>query len=878
MGDAAITKRYTVRHVNGSMTGPLTKAVLKSLADAGTVVPDDELSVEGSDQWISAWKAKGLFSADKLSSLGIGSTASRGSASPIANQDADAATHAHSDPVATDLQRLASLVSQGLITQEDYDEKKRLLLHLEPSPRSSGRKPSYELDAAPPEPQYWYMLGGDVAGPHSMSVLVGRAAAGIILPSTPIAPSPSGPWTKAKAVSALRGQLRDVEDPTGDTLTTRRTGTALLLVPLCGILISCLLQGLGVGGPAVPVFAAFLLVLLTALLVWWDASLVGISDRSSNGKRQTGPFGWAAGTLLLWAFCYPAYMYWRGRTGARQLLAPAIAVAILFVSAPFITAVVFPPLPSVDSYAVTSTLAKALRESTGSKQLIEAGLVNDNILNPTQVSFDPWGQRRIGRGQIRTALGLETVTFSVSWQSRRRGDIWVEVNPQATNDFARSNSPPEPFTTDALASKPPPALPPPTLQEQFPALRAQIASSSIATVVKVPATGLFARNPQEAEQELMAVGTRLGWVMHDVVLSAVKNGDFPSIERAMYAQVAAGKMDANDISWLTDLLARVGMAAHDQPVPPADLRRVFTTTRSAFESGIDDILKRAASSLEATEASKWRSTLNEELTNWENRCLADPRGGDHFREARDLRWLRSEPERLMQDLMATIAKALTTPDFSVGSRKVRWGAPETTAWAYVENVSGSPHLRTTDAFNLDRKDLPKPMSNVTDYWINEELASVFEQQKPNGRGGSVFGLAMFRLRLSAEVLDRANVAISIPNSEVDLYIPCVLVQGDDGDSAGLRFRGVRDFVVCQVGLGDRIGFFEWHRQFGSDDSTAAAYGRRIASSANWGREYDSTGRSRFVFDSDRSPTAAEDEKRVAAEKLYGILDTLIGTR
>jgi hypothetical protein len=100
MGEANNTKRYMVRHVNGSMTGPVTKAVLKSLAEAGTVVPDDELSVEGFDQWISAWKAKGLFAPDKLSALGIRSTAGRGGGSPVAAQDAGAATNAESDPAA----------------------------------------------------------------------------------------------------------------------------------------------------------------------------------------------------------------------------------------------------------------------------------------------------------------------------------------------------------------------------------------------------------------------------------------------------------------------------------------------------------------------------------------------------------------------------------------------------------------------------------------------------------------------------------------------------------------------------------------------------------------------------------------------------------
>lgn len=871
MGDATDAKRYMVRHVDGSKSGPLTKAALKSLAADGTVSPDDEIAIEGSDKWLPAWKAKGLFTDERLAGYGRPldtlHTASQGSKAARSHDDA---------PVATELHRLAALVKSGLITQSDYDEMKRRLLDLTPSTDSQHEGAGYRLVDEPLEPQYWYMLGGDIAGPHSMSVLIGRTVAGLILPSTPVAPSPTGPWLKARAMSALRGHFRHVEEPLGDSPAARMLGIALLLVPSLGILVACVILGLGIGDAVVPTMVSIITVTATALLVGWDASVIGIKPRAENGKRQTGPLGWALCTAFLWIFSYPAYMHWRSRFGASKLIAPAIAVALAFVTAPFVVAANFRPLPAVDSYAVTSTFAKALRESPGSKQLIEAGLVNDDILNPTEVSFDPWEQRRIGRGQVRTALGLETVTFSVSWQSRRRNQIWVEVNPKATRDFARSEPPSEPFTAYSLSSKSSPPLPPPTLQEQVAALRAKIAGSSIATVVEIPATGLFARNPQDAERELLAVGTRFGWLVHDVVLSAVKNGDFHSIERAMYAQVAAGKMDQDDISWLTDLLARVGMAAHDQPVPPAELRRVFATTRRTFESSIGDVLK--LSSGDSAEWTQWRSALHEELAKWEARQLADPRGGDYFREARDLRWLRSDPDRLMQDLLATFAKALTTPEFAVGSSKVRWGAPETTAWAYAENVNGRLHLRTTDAFALDRKDLPKPLNDVTDYWNNGELASVFEQQKPTGQDGSVFGLAVFRLRLSAEVLDRVKGSVRIPNSEVDLYIPCILVQTDDGDSGGLRFRGVRDFVACQIGLGERIGFFDWHRQFGSDDATAAAYGRRIASSANWGREWDSTGRSRFVFETTRPPTAGEDDKLAAAQLLYGTLDVLIGTR
>ncbi|GJQ28337.1 MAG: hypothetical protein HBSAPP03_02210 [Phycisphaerae bacterium] len=66
MGGPADTKRYMVRHVNGSKSGPLTKAALKSLAANGTVSPDDEISYEGSDKWLPAWTAKGLFTEEQL--------------------------------------------------------------------------------------------------------------------------------------------------------------------------------------------------------------------------------------------------------------------------------------------------------------------------------------------------------------------------------------------------------------------------------------------------------------------------------------------------------------------------------------------------------------------------------------------------------------------------------------------------------------------------------------------------------------------------------------------------------------------------------------------------------------------------------------------
>ena len=159
MSDAADTKRYMVRHVNGSKSGPLTKAALKSLAANGTVSPDDEITIEGSDKWLPAWRARGLFTDDRLAGYGKPVNtlhfSSQGSNSAPAQDD---------DPLATELHRLAALVKSGLITQSDYDEKKRRLLELTPSTNSEHEGVGYGLVDEPQEPQYWYMLGGDIAG------------------------------------------------------------------------------------------------------------------------------------------------------------------------------------------------------------------------------------------------------------------------------------------------------------------------------------------------------------------------------------------------------------------------------------------------------------------------------------------------------------------------------------------------------------------------------------------------------------------------------------------------------------------------------------------------------------------------------------------
>jgi hypothetical protein len=76
-----------------------------------------------------------------------------------------------------------------------------------------------------------------------------------------------------------------------------------------------------------------LTVLLTAVLTGIEAKQLGAGRPitiAGKVKRRTGPIGWFLGTLLLWAFVYPAWLYQRSRYGAKNLLVWGILLALAF--------------------------------------------------------------------------------------------------------------------------------------------------------------------------------------------------------------------------------------------------------------------------------------------------------------------------------------------------------------------------------------------------------------------------------------------------------------------------------------------------------------------------------------------------------------------
>lgn len=115
-------------------------------------------------------------------------------------------------------------------------------------------------------------------------------------------------------------------------------GMLAILMPLIGALLNVfwvgnmnLLQGPGSTLNVIVV----IVVVGSAILIGMEASQIGIGSESDsrvkNGKRVTGPAGWAVGTMLMWVIGFPAYMYVRSKFGLKNMVVGALAAAVLFV-------------------------------------------------------------------------------------------------------------------------------------------------------------------------------------------------------------------------------------------------------------------------------------------------------------------------------------------------------------------------------------------------------------------------------------------------------------------------------------------------------------------------------------------------------------------
>lgn len=129
----------------------------------------------------------------------------------------------------------------------------------------------------------------------------------------------------------------------GKTQAPQETlGIIILLVPLVAALLIWfwigsmnLLQSPG----STLSFLAIATVIITGVLVGVEANQLGIGAKSDTAKKErksfsmeeSGPVGWAVLTMLLWIVGYPAYLWYRSKYGAKNMVVGGLAVALVFL-------------------------------------------------------------------------------------------------------------------------------------------------------------------------------------------------------------------------------------------------------------------------------------------------------------------------------------------------------------------------------------------------------------------------------------------------------------------------------------------------------------------------------------------------------------------
>jgi|694.fasta_scaffold140390_3 hypothetical protein len=203
----------------------------------------------------------------------------------------------------------------------------------------------------------------------------------------------------------------------------------LRIHPLGGIMLAFALLGAIFSWNAEPntvLIIVWGVVIVTAILGGIEAEKLGIGsdgDKNAKGKRKMGPWQWGASIFFLWYIGFPAYLYQRSRYGARNLLLPAVVVSLLSLAALFLAS---PTLPAVDAPEVLATAQQAIEESPAGK--LTGALVGPiKITDAGEVSYDSGKQKRVARAVLKTKLGSEVIYYTVEWQNRSKGIIWVQI-------------------------------------------------------------------------------------------------------------------------------------------------------------------------------------------------------------------------------------------------------------------------------------------------------------------------------------------------------------------------------------------------------------------------------------------------------------------
>ena len=162
-------------------------------------------------------------------------------------------------------------------------------------------------------------------------------------------------------------------------------------------------------------------VLVSSLLLAIDAGRLGRIDL--KGRQQGSAVVLFFGMCLVWIVAYPIAYFRRRHFGGPNLGIPAILVALFFVGAPFLQAVLVPPdLPACDSREVGQVLHQIIRGTP-------VGVQARSIDGHREVSYDRVANRRHGQCVVHTAGGDIVVNYNVEWRDRDKGLFEVQIIP-----------------------------------------------------------------------------------------------------------------------------------------------------------------------------------------------------------------------------------------------------------------------------------------------------------------------------------------------------------------------------------------------------------------------------------------------------------------
>jgi len=162
-------------------------------------------------------------------------------------------------------------------------------------------------------------------------------------------------------------------------------------------------------------------VIVSSVLLAIDAGRLGNIDL--KGQKRESALLLFFGICAMWIIGYPFAFFRRKHFGGPNLGIPSILIALFFVGAPILRAILVPPsLPACNSREVVQLLEQVIRSTP-------AGTKARSVDGHREVSYDKSMGRRLGQCDAHTDGGNIVVNYIVQWRDRAKGQYEVRIPP-----------------------------------------------------------------------------------------------------------------------------------------------------------------------------------------------------------------------------------------------------------------------------------------------------------------------------------------------------------------------------------------------------------------------------------------------------------------